>query len=46
MKDKIDRALKLFAFAMPGPVREILQELGAEIDRLRADIEELRSRGK
>lgn len=33
----------LFGFALPGAVREVLQELGAEVDRLRAEIDELRS---
>ncbi|MET2990770.1 hypothetical protein G5B88_11940 [Herbaspirillum seropedicae] len=42
MREKISKALGLFGFALPGAVREVLTDLGAEIDRLRAEIEEMK----
>lgn len=41
MYEKIKAALKSALF-MPAPVRELLLEVGSELDRLRAEVNELR----
>ncbi|WP_158522519.1 hypothetical protein [Herbaspirillum robiniae] len=43
MLEKLKKAMGLTAFAIPGPLREVIFEMGAEIDRLRQEISELRS---
>lgn len=43
MYEKIKAAIKSAVF-MPAPVRELLLEVGTELDRLRAEVNELRSK--
>jgi hypothetical protein len=43
MREKIDKALLLLGFMVPKQVKEILQEMGSEIDRLRAEVNIMRS---
>jgi hypothetical protein len=43
MREKIDKALMLLGFMVPKQVKEILQEMGSEIDRLREEVDVLRS---
>lgn len=44
MHEKIKVALKLAGPFMPASVKELLLEVGAELDRLRAEVNELRSK--
>ncbi|MYM67299.1 hypothetical protein GTP45_10700 [Pseudoduganella sp. FT55W] len=43
MHEKIKRALVLAPF-LPKSVKDLLLEIGAELDRLRAEVNELRSK--
>lgn len=43
MREKIDRALLLAGFMVPKHVKELLQEMGSELDRLGAELKDLRS---
>lgn len=46
MLEKIRKALLLHGFMLPGSVKEVLYEFGAELDRLRAEINLLRSQSR
>lgn len=43
MHEKIKSALKLAGPFMPASVKSLLLEVGTELDRLRAEVNELRS---
>jgi hypothetical protein len=43
MEEKIRNALKLAGPFMPASVKVLLLEVGAELDRLRAEVDKLRS---
>lgn len=44
MFEKIKRALTLYGLVLPADVKSVLLEMGAEIDRLRAEVNDLRSK--
>jgi hypothetical protein len=44
MEKKIKSCLMLYGLILPAKVRELLIELGAELDRLRAEVEQMRSK--
>lgn len=46
MEEKIRKVLSKFGLLLPSQVRDALIEFGAEFDRLRADVDQLRSEGK
>lgn len=44
MLERISRALLLFGSFLPGAIREILRDVGKELDQLRAEMQETRSK--
>jgi hypothetical protein len=44
MLEKIKKALALYGVMLPGAVKTILLDMGAEFDRMRAEVDELRSK--
>lgn len=46
MEEKIRKVLGKFGLLLPAQVRDVIIEIGAEFDRLRADVDQLRSKGK
>lgn len=44
MLDKIRRAMVLYGNFLPRPVREVIEELGAEVDRLRTELDQVKNR--
>lgn len=44
MFEKVQKALLVYGMILPGPVKAIIQEMASELDRLRADVEALRSK--
>lgn len=43
MLEKIRSVMRVYGLILPGPVRDVIIELGAEVDRLRSEVNELRS---
>lgn len=43
MFDKVQHVLRVFGMILPAPVRAVILELAAEVDRLRREVNELRS---
>lgn len=43
MLEKIRSVLRLHGLLLPGAVRELFVEMGAEIDRLRAELDQVKS---
>lgn len=44
MREKIEAALRVAGFMVPQSMRKLLIDVGTEIDRLRSDVSELRSK--
>lgn len=44
MLEKIRAVLRFHGFMLPGAVREVLEELGAEVDRLRTELDQVKTR--
>ncbi|WP_284079377.1 hypothetical protein [Herbaspirillum aquaticum] len=42
MREKIDKALMVAGFMLPAGVKQLLKEVGTELDRLRAEVDELK----
>ena len=42
MREKIDAALTVAGFMLPSGVKQLLKEVGTELDRLRAEVDELK----
>ncbi len=43
MLEKIRAALRIHGFMLPGAVREVIEAMGAEIDRLRAELDQVKT---
>lgn len=43
MLERVERALTLYGFGMPTPIRQLLKDFASEIDRQSKEINELRS---
>lgn len=46
MLEKIDNALMLYGSFLPKAIKQIIRELGQEIDQLKAEMKEVRSQLK
>lgn len=42
MREKIDKALTVAGFMLPAGVKQLLKDVGTELDRLRAEVDELK----
>jgi hypothetical protein len=43
MLEKIRSALRIHGFMLPRAVREVIEEMGAELDRLRAELDQVKT---
>jgi hypothetical protein len=43
MLDKIRAVMRIYGMILPRPVRAIIEELGAEVDRLRAELDQVKT---
>lgn len=43
MFEKVENVLRVYGLLLPAPVRGVVVELAREFDRLRAEVEQLRS---
>lgn len=43
MLKKIRAAMLIYGMILPRPVREVIEELGAEVDRLRTELDQVKS---
>lgn len=46
LKTKIDAAMRIYGNFLPRPVREVIEELGAEVDRLRLEVDQVKSQNQ
>lgn len=46
MLERVNRALQLYGLMLPTAIRELLKDFAGEIDRLRKELDELRSTTK
>jgi hypothetical protein len=42
MLDKIRAVMRVYGMVLPRPVREVIEEIGAEVDRLRAELDQVK----
>lgn len=43
MFEKVQNVLKIYGMMIPSPVRGVILEMASEVDRLRAEVGEIRS---
>ncbi len=44
IKNRISETLRLYGIVLPAPVRAVLQEIGSELEALRAEVEKLKQK--
>jgi hypothetical protein len=42
MLEKIRSVMRIYGMVLPRPVREVIEALGAEVDRLRAELDQVK----
>jgi hypothetical protein len=43
MLEKIRSVMRIYGMILPRPVREVIEEIGAEVDRLRTELDQVKT---